>query len=171
MADVRRKIGLSLGADVCWPICYEQILDRLDLAIEHQGDTVGFDVSFSFIYSARPGTPAAGLVDDTPDSVKKHRLAILQDRIREQAAAISAAMVGTVQTVLVTGRSERDPGQLQGRTENNRVVNFRCADDALLGTFADVEIGEALPNSLRGTLVSADQQSAVTAADAAGNVI
>ncbi len=115
-------------------------------------DDVGFDTSFSFIYSARPGTPAADLPDDTPEEVKKHRLAILQDRLREQAMDISRVMVGSLQRVLVTGRSTRDPGQLQGRTENNRVVNFICADDGLIGEFADVLVEEALPNSLRGVL-------------------
>ncbi len=118
-------------------------------------DDVGYDTSFSFIYSARPGTPAADLADPTPMSVKKHRLAILQDRIRQQAAAISVAMVGGEERVLVTGRSARDPGQLQGRTENNRVVNFRATDDRLIGGFSTVRIDEALPNSLRGTLMPA----------------
>jgi tRNA-2-methylthio-N6-dimethylallyladenosine synthase len=115
-------------------------------------DEIGFDVSFSFIYSARPGTPAAQLVDDTPEAVKKHRLSILQDRIREQAGVIAQAMVGTTQRVLITGVSKKDPGQLQGRTENNRVVNFGHRDDAVIGGFAEVAIDEALPNSLRGVL-------------------
>ncbi|MDP6376110.1 MAG: tRNA (N6-isopentenyl adenosine(37)-C2)-methylthiotransferase MiaB [Pseudomonadales bacterium] len=118
-------------------------------------DTVGFDVSFSFIFSPRPGTPAASLPDTTTESVKKHRLAVLQDRIRAQAQAIAAGMVGTRQKVLVTGRSLKDPAQLQGRTENNRVVNFEAADDELIGTFAVVDVGEALPNSLRGVLSAA----------------
>ncbi|MFT7221385.1 MAG: tRNA-2-methylthio-N6-dimethylallyladenosine synthase, partial [Candidatus Azotimanducaceae bacterium] len=116
-------------------------------------DDVGFDHSFSFIYSARPGTPAADLPDDTPMSVKKERLAILQGRIQGQATRISESMVGRTEQLLVTGVSKRDPGQLQGRTENNRVVNFTCTDHALVGQFAQVEIGEALPNSLRGRLV------------------
>ena len=116
-------------------------------------DDVVYDTSFSFIYSARPGTPAADLPDGTPMNVKKHRLAILQDRIREQAAGIARGMVGTEQRVLVTGRSPRDPGQLQGRTENNRVVNFASADDGLIADFAQVRIEEALPNSLRGLLI------------------
>lgn len=111
-----------------------------------------FDHSFSFIYSPRPGTPASDLPDDTPESVKKTRLSLLQARINQQAAAISRRMVGTQQTVLVTGFSKKDPGQLSGRTENNRVVNFRASDEALIGTFVDISITEALPNSLRGTL-------------------
>lgn len=113
-------------------------------------EELGFDNSFSFIYSARPGTPAADLPDDTPTEVKKHRLAIVQDLIRGQAAAIARRMVGTTQSILVSGRSPRDPGQLQGRTENNRVVNVRSDDDGLIGQFVDVRITAALPNSLLG---------------------
>jgi tRNA-2-methylthio-N6-dimethylallyladenosine synthase len=113
-------------------------------------EEVGFDHSFSFIYSKRPGTPAAGLPDATPEEVKKQRLQLLQQRINQQAAAISAGMVGQTQRILVSGVSRKDPGQLQGRTENNRVVNFSAADHRLIGTFATVRILEALPNSLRG---------------------
>lgn len=119
---------------------------------------IGFDVSFSFVYSARPGTPAAGLEDDTPEAVKKQRLAILQERINQQAMQISRRMVGTAQRVLVTGFSPKDPGQLSGRTENNRVVNFRAPNPTeLIGYFVDVEITEALPNSLRGDLASPER--------------
>ncbi|MFO7786706.1 MAG: tRNA (N6-isopentenyl adenosine(37)-C2)-methylthiotransferase MiaB [Halospina sp.] len=114
---------------------------------------VGFDVSFSFVYSARPGTPAADLPDDTPESVKKERLAILQDRINQQAMAISRKMVGTTERILVTGVSKKDPGEYQGRTENNRVVNFRTEVPDVVGSFVDVEITEALPNSLRGVMI------------------
>jgi tRNA-2-methylthio-N6-dimethylallyladenosine synthase len=118
---------------------------------------IGFDHSFSFVYSARPGTPAASLADDTPEALKKQRLAILQERITQQAMQISRRMVGSTQRILVTGFSPKDPGQLSGRTENNRVVNFRAANPAeLIGYFVDVEISEALPNSLRGELASPD---------------
>ncbi|WP_226643195.1 tRNA (N6-isopentenyl adenosine(37)-C2)-methylthiotransferase MiaB [Microbulbifer variabilis] len=117
---------------------------------------VGFDISFSFIYSPRPGTPAADLPDDTPEEVKKERLQLLQSRINQQAQAIARHMVGNTERVLVTGVSKKDPGQLQGRTENNRVVNFRADDLALIGKFADVLIEEALPNSLRGTLITSE---------------
>ncbi len=113
-----------------------------------------FDHSFSFIFSARPGTPAADLPDETPMEVKKERLAILQARISQQASKISRRMVDTVQTILVSGISRKDPGQLQGRTENNRVVNFTSADQALIGEFVEVQIVEALPNSLRGSLIT-----------------
>ena len=113
---------------------------------------IGFDTSFSFIYSARPGTPAAELPDDVPLAVKKERLRILQQRISQNAQDISRKMVGTTQRILVDGFSKKDPGQLKGRTENNRVVNFACDDIDLIGDFVDVEIVEALPNSLRGGL-------------------
>ena len=113
---------------------------------------VGFDHSFSFVYSARPGTPAADLPDDTPEELKKQRLALLQARINQQAFEISRRMVGGIERVLVTEVSKRDPGRLQGRTENNRLTHFRSDDTGLIGQFVDVEITEALPNSLRAEL-------------------
>ena len=116
-------------------------------------DDIGFDTSFSFIYSARPGTPAADLTDNIDEQTKKKRLSILQTRILQQAAEISRRMVGTEQQLLVTGVSKKDPGQLQGRTENNRVVNFRTMDHSLIGEFVSARITEALPNSLRGELL------------------
>ena len=112
---------------------------------------IGFDMSFSFVYSARPGTPAADLPDDVPMEVKKQRLAILQQRINQNAQEISRKMVGSTQRILVDGFSKKDPGQLKGRTENNRVVNFRCDDTDLIGKFVDVTIAEAYSNSLLGT--------------------
>jgi tRNA-2-methylthio-N6-dimethylallyladenosine synthase len=114
---------------------------------------VGFDQSFSFIYSARPGTPAASLADDTPHEVKKQRLQILQMRINQQALEISRAMVGTTQRVLVEKLSKKSAAQVSGRTENNRWVNFD-ADASIIGQFVDVTITEALPNSLRGRLAN-----------------
>ncbi|MBQ61245.1 MAG: tRNA (N6-isopentenyl adenosine(37)-C2)-methylthiotransferase MiaB [Gammaproteobacteria bacterium] len=114
---------------------------------------IGFDQSFSFIFSARPGTPAMNLPDDTPMEVKKNRLQILQARINQQSMTISRAMVNKEHTILVSGVSRRNPGQLQGRTENNRVVNFQSGDAALIGNFVQVRVVEALPNSLRGVLV------------------
>lgn len=118
-------------------------------------DRIGFDHSFSFVYSARPGTPAAALQDDTPEAVKKQRLAILQDRIIQNTARISRRMVGSTQRILVTGFSPKDPGELSGRTENNRVVNFHVPNPTgLIGAFVDVKISEAFPNSLRGELAS-----------------
>ena len=114
-------------------------------------EALGFDHSYIFLYSARPGTPAADLPDDTPMEVKKHRLGIVQDLISANTARISAQMVGSVQRILVSGRSPRDPGQFQGRTENNRVVSFRADDPALIGQFVDIRIEQAQRNFLRGT--------------------
>ena len=114
---------------------------------------VGFDQSFSFVYSARPGTPAAALADGTPLDVKKRRLEILQTRVNQQAMAISRAMVGTTQRVLVERTSKKTPRQLAGRTENMRWVNFD-ADASMIGHFVDVVITEALPNSLRGRIAT-----------------
>lgn len=115
-------------------------------------DDVGFDASFSFIYSPRPGTPAADLPDDTPQTVKLQRLARLQKRIDEQAQVISQAMVGSVQRVLVEGHAKKDAAELAGRTDNNRVVNFP-GNGRLVGQFVDVTITAALPHSLRGEMV------------------
>ena len=118
---------------------------------------IGFDQSFSFIYSARPGTPAASLADDTPVEVKKERLQILQARINQQAMDISRGMVGTTQRILVEKVSKKSASQVSGRTENMRWVNFD-GGQSLIGSFVDVVITEALPNSLRGRL--ADNQAA-----------
>ena len=112
---------------------------------------IGFDQSFSFVYSARPGTPAATLPDPVPETEKLARLAILQARITSRAHEISQEMVGSVQRVLVERPSRKNPRQLAGRTSNNRWVNFD-GDQRLIGSFVDVQITEALPNSLRGRL-------------------
>ena len=117
-------------------------------------EEVGFDASFSFLYSPRPGTPAAGMADDTPQAAKSERLHRLQALVDGQAAAISAAMVDTVQTVLVEGPSRKDPNELAGRTDNNRVVNFP-APPRLIGQMLEVRITKALPHSLRGEVVIA----------------
>jgi tRNA-2-methylthio-N6-dimethylallyladenosine synthase len=117
---------------------------------------VGFDQSFSFLYSRRPGTPAANLPDEVPHDVKQNRLEVLQARLNAQARAISQRMVGSRQRVLVERPAKRDPQQLAGRTDNNRWVNFDGpAGDPrrLINQFADVVITEAMPNSLRGRLV------------------
>lgn len=118
-------------------------------------EEVGFDLSFSFIYSPLPGTPAAQLLDSTPHAVKQARLEILQRRNLEMVAQIGRRMVGTTQRILVDRPARKDPAQLAGRTENNRVVNFTADDPSLIGRFVDVEITEALPNSLRGRLIHA----------------
>src|SRR5579875_1097186 len=114
-------------------------------------EDVGFDQSFSFIYSRRPGTPAANLPDETPDAVKHERLARLQNAVNAHAAGISEAMVGTLQRILVTGPSKKNPDELTGKTENMRQVNF-AGDKRLIGQFVDVVITAALTNSLRGRL-------------------
>ena len=115
-------------------------------------DEVGFDASFSFIYSPRPGTPALELDDSTPADVKSVRLTRLQKRIEEQAQVISQAMVGSIQRVLVEGAAKKDAAELAGRTDNNRVVNF-VGNRRLVDTFVDVRITAALPHSLRGEIV------------------
>lgn len=119
-------------------------------------EDVGFDQSFSFIYSRRPGTPAADLPDDVPDTVKQARLARLQAHINATAAGISAAMVGSVQRVLVTGTSRKDANELTGKTENMRSVNFP-APARLVGQFVQVRITEAMSNSLRGRVLTHEE--------------
>ena len=115
-------------------------------------ERIGFDQSFSFIYSPRPGTPAALLPDETPSEVKQARLSRLQARINSMSADIGAKMIGTVQRVLVDGPSRRQPTQMSGRTDNNRVVNFSGVAESR-NRFVNVRITEALPHSLRGGLV------------------
>ena len=149
LRKIRPNISMSSDFIIGFPGETEKDFEDTMKLIEQ----VGFDHSFSFIYSRRPGTPASDIPDDVPAEVKKKRLSILQGRIAGMAMEISQNMVGNTENVLVTGVSKKDPGQLQGRTENNRVVNFRCDDAGLIGHFTDVLIQEALPNSLRGTLV------------------
>lgn len=122
-------------------------------------DDVGFDQSFSFIYSRRPGTPAASLEDDTPDAVKHTRLERLQAALNANAAKISAAMVGSTQPILVEGPSRKNPHELTGKTENMRSVNF-AGPASLIGQFVDVVITEALTNSLRARIDAAFLRSA-----------
>jgi tRNA-2-methylthio-N6-dimethylallyladenosine synthase len=124
-------------------------------------DDVGFDASFSFLYSSRPGTPAAEMVDDTPHPLKIERLMRLQKRIEELAQTVSVAMVGSVQRVLVEGLSRKDANELAGRTDNNRVVNFvgdaagnAAVNSRLIHRFVDVRITSAMPHSLRGEIVT-----------------
>ena len=115
-------------------------------------EEVGFDHSFSFIYSSRPGTPAATLFDNTTELIKKHRLGILQDVISSNAAAINQKMTASIQSVLVDGVSRKSESQISGRTENNRVVNF-TGDKKYIGQFVDVKITEAWTNSLQGEMI------------------
>ncbi len=118
---------------------------------------IDFDLSFSFIYSARPGTPAADMVDDISDDVKKQRLQILQDRITQQALRIARQMLNTEQRILVEGPSKKNPMELRGRTENNRIVNFE-APHSVIGQFVDVNITDVYANSLRGTLIRQESE-------------
>ena len=151
LRKVRPTIALSSDFIIGFPGETEDDFKRtMDLVEE-----LDFDTSFSFIYSARPGTPAADLGDETPLDVKKERLRSLQDRLRFQAERHGDRLIGSEQTVLVHGTSKRNPNQWQGRTECNRVVNF-AGDPG--GDFAQVRIDEALPNSLRGTLIDARLQ-------------
>jgi len=126
-------------------------------------DDIGFDQSFSFIFSRRPGTPAASLPDETPETVKQSRLARLQQAINGNARRIAQAMVGTVQTVLVEGPSKRNPNELAGRTENMRYVNFPApagAELELVGRFMEIQITETKANSLRGRIARASAEAA-----------
>ena len=116
-------------------------------------DEVRFDGAFSFLYSRRPGTPAADMADDTPPEIKQERLARLQSRVGALAAATSQAMVGGVEAVLVERHARRDATELAGRTANNRVVNFP-GNARLVGAFVDVTITDALPHSLRGAVAT-----------------
>ena len=146
----KERPGISISSDfiVGFPgETNKDFEDTMKLIID-----IGFDTSFSFIYSARPGTPAAELKNNTSEKEKKYRLSTLQSQIVKQAAAISESMVGTSQEILVTGQSKKDTADLQGRTENNRVVNFNCADHSIIGNFISVKITDALPNSLLGQL-------------------
>lgn len=147
----RRRPNLSLSSDfiVGFPGETEADFEALMRLVAE----LGFDQSFSFVYSARPGTPAAGLADRTPLAIKKQRLGALQARIDQQAMAISRRMVGTLQRVLVEKTSKKDARELAGRTENMRWVNF-AADASLIGELVDLRITEALPNSLRGRIES-----------------
>jgi tRNA-2-methylthio-N6-dimethylallyladenosine synthase len=155
LREIRPDISLSSDFIVGFPGETERdFAETLRLIEELQ-----FDQSFSFIYSPRPGTPAASLPDDVALTEKKERLARLQEQVNRQAGRISAAMVHSVQRVLVEGPSKKDGRQLAGRTENNRVVNFD-GPAALVGQFADLRITEALSHSLRGRLVAGNPRAA-----------
>lgn len=149
LRKVRPDIRLSTDIIVGFPgETDKDFQDTMDLVHE-----IGFDTSFSFIYSPRPGTPAANLPDETPMEVKKQRLKILQDRLLLQVARYSQSMIGSTQRILVTGLSKKDAKQLAGRTECNRVVNFD-GNANLIGQFISVEITDAQPNSLRARLIN-----------------
>jgi tRNA-2-methylthio-N6-dimethylallyladenosine synthase len=149
LRNVRPSLSMSSDFIIGFPGETEQDFEDTMSLIE----AVGYDLSFSFIYSPRPGTPASDLLDDVPMEVKKDRLARLQARISEMASEFSKSMVGTTQSVLIDGVARKGNNQVSGRTENNRVVNFD-GPPQLIGQFADVVITESLPNSLRGRIVT-----------------
>ena len=155
---VRPDISISSDFIVGFPGESDADFDKTMQLIED----VGFDQSFSFIYSRRPGTPAADLPDEVSDPVKHARLEQLQQHINAHAAGISRAMVGSVQTVLVEGPSKKDPNELTGKTENMRSVNFP-GHPRLVGQFVEVVITEALSNSLRGRVATAPQEPSLRA--------
>jgi len=165
MAKIKAvRPGISLSSDfiIGFPDeSDEDFADTMSLI-----EAVGFDFSYSFIYSPRPGTPAADLPDSISEETKKQRLQHLKQRLDEMTMAVSEKMVNTVQTVLVEGVSKKNPLHITGRTENNRVVNF-IGHPRLAGQFIDVLITEALPNSLRGRIVSADSDTITTLSSAA----
>ena len=143
--------GISISSDfiVGFPGETEKdFLDTLDLV-----DRVGYDESFSFIYSPRPNTTAKDLDDDVPLEEKKERLSTLQHKLENSALSISRRMVGEVRKCLVTGVSKKNPGEFQARTENNKVVIFSCSDLSNVGKIIDIEIVEAKNKSLRGVAV------------------
>jgi len=156
LRKVRPDISVSTDFIVGFPgetdVDFEQTMKLID--------DVGFDASFSFIYSRRPGTPAANLADDTTDATKHARLERLQATINANAQRISEAMIGSVQNVLVEGPSRKNPRELAGRTENMRYVNFP-GDARLIGQFVDVQITQAMANSLRGRLCAAAPVAAI----------
>lgn len=131
---------------------------------------VNFDMSYSFVYSARPGTPAADLPDDVTEDEKKQRLYLLQQRINQQALSFSRQMVGTVQRILVEGTSRKNVMELSGRTENNRVVNFEGTPD-MIGKFVDVEIVDVYTNSLRGKVIRTEDQMGLRVHESPESVI
>ena len=146
LKTVREGISISSDFIVGFPGETENdFLDTLDLV-----DRVGYDESFSFIYSPRPNTTAKDLEDDVPLEEKKNRLSVLQHKLENSALNISRKMVGETRKCLVTGVSKKNPGEFQARTENNKVVIFSCSDQSLIGKIVDIEIVEAKNKSLRG---------------------
>jgi tRNA-2-methylthio-N6-dimethylallyladenosine synthase len=148
LRQVRPDISLSSDFIVGFPGETEEDFGKT----MHLVEDIGFDASFSFVYSKRPGTPAADLADDTSPELKLARLQALQARINANVARISEAMVGSAQRVLVEGPSRRDRSEMMGRTENNRIVNF-AGTERLVGQMIDLRVTQALPHSLRGEVL------------------
>ncbi|GJG93906.1 tRNA (N6-isopentenyl adenosine(37)-C2)-methylthiotransferase MiaB [Cupriavidus pauculus] len=155
LRTIRPDMSMSSDFIVGFPGETDADFDKLMAMVNE----IGYDTSFSFIFSARPGTPAANLHDDTPYDVKLRRLQVLQAAIEENVVRISQGMLGTVQRILVEGPARKDPTELHGRTENNRVVNFALPGvplaqrDRMIGQLVDVNITQAFPHSLRGELI------------------
>jgi len=133
-------------------------------------EAVNFDLSFSFIYSARPGTPAADLPDNISDETKKQRLQLLQDKITQQALRIARQMINTEQRILVEGPSKKNPMELRGKTENNRTVNF-VAPHSVIGQFVDVKITDVYANSLRGELIRQESEMGLRIAHSPADIL
>ena len=166
LREVRPNIQISSDFIVGFPGETEEDFEQTMKVIEQ----VNFDMSFSFIYSARPGTPAADMPDDVSEDEKKERLARLQQRINHQAMQFSRAMLGTEQRILVEGPSKKDIMELTGRTETNRVVNFVGTPD-MIGKFVDVKITDVYTNSLRGEVVRTEDEMGLRVVESAASVI
>lgn len=166
LREVRPDIQISSDFIVGFPGETAEDFEQTMKVIEQ----VNFDMSFSFIYSARPGTPASDLPDDVSEDEKKERLARLQQRINNQAMQFSRAMLGTEQRILVEGPSKKDLMELTGRTENNRVVNFTGTPD-MIGKFVDVKITDVYTNSLRGEVVRTEDEMGLRVVESAASVI
>ncbi|WP_026313126.1 tRNA (N6-isopentenyl adenosine(37)-C2)-methylthiotransferase MiaB [Actinobacillus capsulatus] len=166
LREVRPNIQISSDFIVGFPGETAEDFEQTMKVIEQ----VNFDMSFSFIYSARPGTPAADLPDDISEEEKKERLARLQQRINHQAMQFSRAMLGTEQRVLVEGPSKKDIMELTGRTENNRIVNFQGTPD-MIGKFVDIKITDVYTNSLRGDVVRTENEMGLRVVESAASVI
>ncbi|QXP87842.1 tRNA (N6-isopentenyl adenosine(37)-C2)-methylthiotransferase MiaB [Methylococcus capsulatus] len=165
LREIRPDLSLSSDFIVGFPGETDEDFEDTMALIEQ----LGFDQSFSFIFSARPGTPAAAMADDVPPETKRTRLARLQAKIADNAAKIGASMVGSIQSVLVEGTSRKNFNELSGRTENNRVVNF-AGHPRLIGQFVDVVITESLPNSLRGRLIGVAHESDFISPDSTAQI-
>ena len=166
LREVRPNIQISSDFIVGFPGETAEDFEQTMKVIEQ----VNFDMSFSFIYSARPGTPAADMPDDVTEEEKKERLARLQQRINFQAMQFSRAMLGTEQRILVEGPSKKDIMELTGRTENNRVVNFVGTPD-MIGKFVDVKITDVYTNSLRGEVIRTEDEMGLRVVESAASVI
>ncbi len=166
LKKVRPELSMSSDFIIGFPgESDEDFIDTMNLI-----KAIDFDISFSFIYSARPGTPAADLPDDISEDVKKQRLQLLQDRINQQALRIARQMLNTEQRVLVEGPSRKNPMELRGKTENNRTVNF-VAPHSVIGQFVDIKITDVVANSLRGELVREEKDMGLRIAHSPADIL